>query len=239
MIHSILFFGNIHEEKYGPEDIFGTLHDKIRERFPEPFSQYTTCVPQKTPFSYFLELVVKFCDHAEDRVKEKLSETLRECGKSGDLYPLIAVVICICEIGDSRYYGASLSCGSDKVREIMTTVSCLHVWHPKVSSAVMSVFPDDTAKEAHGIILPDSVKCKAYAVVKISKLKRPCKRCSDLFSLPNNTDVLNYPGNCAETEAISNFLHAEPGLKVEETFKLEMVRRVKDKYEYDVSVVYV
>ncbi|KAF4080869.1 hypothetical protein AMELA_G00176310 [Ameiurus melas] len=210
MLHSILFLGNIHAAKYNPEDIFEKTHDPIMRRFPEPFQYYQTHVPLRTPFSYFLELVVKFYgQNNEETVKDKLSRTLKKYKESAAKNtPLISTVMCICASGESRHYGVSLSCGSDKAKNIMTAVSCEHVWHPKVSSAVMSVFPDD-AGEPRSIKLPDTVRCRAYAIADTRQLKPPCKRCNQLYSLPDPTDHLNTPGNCAETEAISNFIKTE------------------------------
>ncbi|MCI4395191.1 hypothetical protein PGIGA_G00177500 [Pangasianodon gigas] len=210
MLHSILFLGNIHFSRYLPEYIFADVEmfHQTSEDFPGPFSHYQTHMALRTPFSYFLELVTICYGNDENIVKNTLSEILHDCRKSGDQYPLISTVICICESGASRYYGASLSCLSDQEREIMTAVSCVHVWHLNVSSAVMSVFPDDTG-EPRSIKLPDTVKCRAYAVADIGQLKPPCKRCNQLYSLPGHTDHENPPGNCAETEAISNFFKAE------------------------------
>ncbi|KAB5517591.1 hypothetical protein PHYPO_G00168890 [Pangasianodon hypophthalmus] len=212
MLHSILFLGNIHFSRYLPHYIFADVEmfHQTSEDFPGPFTHYQTHVALRTPFSYFLELVTICYGHDENdkEVESTLSEILHDCRKSGDQYPLISTVICICESGGSRYYGASLSCEGDQEREIMTAVSCVHVWHLKVSSAVMSVFPEDTG-EPRSIKLPDTVKCRAYAVADMRKLKPPCKRCNQLYSLPDHTNHSNPPGNCAETEAISNFFNAE------------------------------
>ncbi|XP_053493458.1 uncharacterized protein LOC128615418 isoform X1 [Ictalurus furcatus] len=210
MLHSILFSGHIHA-KYPANVIFDHFEilGATMTDFPKPIKQYKTHVALRTPFSFLLELVTKcYGQNNESTVKKKLSHILQCCKKSSDDYPLISTVICICEISGSTYYGASLSCGSDKEQKIMTAVSCLHVWHPKVSSAVTSVFPDGSG-EPHSVKLPDTVSCRAYAMEDLGNLKPPCKRCNQLYSLPNHTDNLNTAGNCAETEAISNLLKAK------------------------------
>ncbi|XP_026765943.3 uncharacterized protein LOC113524029 isoform X1 [Pangasianodon hypophthalmus] len=258
MLHSILFLGNIHPAKYNPQDIFENSYNYTVELFPGPFNRYRTHVPLQTPFSYFLELVLKcYGQNNEDTVKDKLFKTLKNYkGFGGKKTPLISTVICICENGVSRYYGASLSCGSDTARKIMTAVSCVHVWHLKVSSAVMSVFPDDTG-EPRSIKLPDTVKCRAYAVADMRKLKPPCKRCNQLYSLPDHTHHPNPPGNCAETEAISNFFkaekhgnsrqtlfrhnHQEEMQRMSNCFDMNMEQRMERRSvrdNYSISVVY-
>ncbi|XP_058260248.1 uncharacterized protein LOC131362368 isoform X2 [Hemibagrus wyckioides] len=216
MLHSILFLGNIQATCYLPKYIFSDVEmlNRTMNDFPDAFHHYQTYVARRTPFSYFVELVT-VCYRQENvmipTVILILSELLSNCKKSGDLYPLISTVICICETDNLNYYGVSLSCESDREREIMTAVSCLHVWHPKVSSAVMSVFPEGTGNP-RSIKLPDKVSCRAYAVEDMSQVKPPCRRCHELYSLPGPSENLNDPGNCAETEAISNLLHCQKGV---------------------------
>ncbi|KAF4080872.1 hypothetical protein AMELA_G00176340 [Ameiurus melas] len=214
--------------------------------FPKPFEQYQNHVALRTPFSFLLELLTYYGQSNEENVKRELSEILDDCEKSGDEYTLISIVMCVCERGESRQYGACLSCGSDIAKNIMTAVSCLHVWHPKVSSAVMSMFPDD-AGEPHSIKLPDTVRCRAYAMEKLEELKPPCKRCNQLYSLPDPTDHLNTPGTCAETEAISNLLRAEEGVSdqceitqnMENYFKTNMQKlRKTNNRDYKIDRVY-
>ncbi|XP_060721254.1 uncharacterized protein LOC132842545 isoform X1 [Tachysurus vachellii] len=219
MLHSILFLGNIHNTVYCPEYIFPHVQklDKIKEDFPRPFDLFQTHVAQRTPFSYFLQLLtVCYSQGHETRMMEILSEILGDCKKKGDRYPLISSVICICEYNKHRYYGVSLSCESGREREIMTSVSCLKVWHRKISFAVMSMFPQDTGTP-HTIQLPATVRCVAFDVKDMSQVKPPCERCNQLYSLPGHTDGLNEPGNCAETEAISNLLQDQEGVSEQTT----------------------
>ncbi|KAI5628671.1 hypothetical protein C0J50_10591, partial [Silurus asotus] len=186
ILHSILFLGHIHPELYEPEKIFkdSEILRRTMEAFPGPFKCYKTYVPLKTPFSYFLELV-------------------NNCHKSGGQYPLIPTVMCICESGRCGYYGVPLSCGSHIANKIMTAVSCLHVWHPKVASVVMSVFPVDS-RDPKRLHLPSGVSCKAYKLKNLSEVKPPpCFTCNQLFCLPEHTKNKNTPGNCAGTEARS------------------------------------
>ncbi|GAA6074596.1 uncharacterized protein LOC113640148 isoform X1 [Tachysurus ichikawai] len=219
MLHSILFLGHIHAAVYCPEYIFldmDMLHRTMKD-FPKPFALFRTHVAQRTPFSYFLQLLtVCYSQGHETTVKKNLSQFLGDCKKKGDRYPLISTVICICEYDKHTYYGASLSCESDIEREIMTSVSCLKVWHHKISSAVMSKFPQDTGPP-RTIQLPSTVGCKAFAVEDMSQVKPPCGRCHQLYSLPGHTDILNEPGNCAETEAISNLLQDQEGVSEQTT----------------------
>ncbi|XP_026998323.1 uncharacterized protein LOC113640149 isoform X1 [Tachysurus fulvidraco] len=211
MLHSILFLGHIHVPVYRPEHIFSDMEmlQRTMNVSPKPFECFQTHVALRTPFSYFLQLLtVCYSENQEATVKNKLAALLADCKKSGDRYPLISIVICICEYNNRRYYGASLSCESDKERKIMTSVSCLKVWHRKVSSAVMSMFPQDTGTQCT-IQLPATVRCEAFALEDMSQVKPPCGRCHQLYSLPGHTDILNEPGNCAETEAISNLLQGQ------------------------------
>lgn len=59
MLHSILFLGNIHSSRYPPDVIFANeaMYEAMYEVFQGPFNRYRQDVPQRTPFSYFLELV--------------------------------------------------------------------------------------------------------------------------------------------------------------------------------------
>ncbi|XP_036421613.1 uncharacterized protein LOC118805114 [Colossoma macropomum] len=230
MLHSILFLGNIHAARYPPEVIFADedIYDKSMCAFPTPFTRYREDVPQRTPFSYFLELIVRYCGEHEEEVKAILREILRGCKKSDIQYPLISSVISICQVSNKRYYGGSLTCPGEIEREIMTAVSCLHVWHPYVSSAVLGVFPEDTTEPRFpdgAITLPDSVVCRAFDIENLSEVKPPCERCHELYSLPNHTNNRNNPGNCAETEAISNLLVNEEGVTDETQMKQVIVAR--------------
>ncbi|XP_053346271.1 uncharacterized protein LOC128515995 [Clarias gariepinus] len=231
MLHSILFLGNIHPAQYNPKDIFAEteVFKKTMDDFPASFKYYQTHVAKRTPFSYFLELVtICYDENNENMVKGKLCEILRGCKKSGDQYPLISVVICICERGESRYYGASLSCESDREREIMTSVSCLHVWDRLVSFAVMSVFSADPG----GVrTIQFQCQCRAYALENMEQEKPPCGRCSQLYSLPNpdpeDIDFRNPAGNCAETEAISNLLlQKNSGVITEGVYEHQVIEEV-------------
>ncbi|KAK2864891.1 hypothetical protein Q7C36_004045 [Tachysurus vachellii] len=209
ILHSILFLGNIHVPVYRPEHIFSDkemLH-RTKEDFPRPFDLFQTEVAQRTPFCYFLQLLTEcYSQENETTVKKNLSGLLGDCKKSGERYPLISSVICICEYNKHRYYG----------REIMTSVSCLNVWDCKVASAVMSMFPQDTGTP-RTIQLPATVRCEAFDVEDMYNVKPPCGRCNQLYSLPGHTDVLNKAGNCAETEAISNLLQDQEGVSEQTT----------------------
>ncbi|XP_053492014.1 uncharacterized protein LOC128614599 [Ictalurus furcatus] len=188
MLHSILFLCYIHSS-YRAEVIFAQMEilNRTKTYFPIPFEQYQTHVALQKPFSFLLELVTKcYGQYDEFIVKDMLSEILDGCKKSGVLFPLISTVICVCKNVWSRYYGASLSCESVPQRELMTAVSCVNVWHPKVSSSVMSVFPDGDG-EPHRIEHPDRVKCRAYAIEGLRQLKPPCETCNKLYSLPGHT----------------------------------------------------
>ncbi|XP_026998321.2 uncharacterized protein LOC113640148 isoform X2 [Tachysurus fulvidraco] len=167
MLHSILFLGHIHAAVYRPEWIFSDVEmlQKTIKDFPKPFDLFQTHVAQRTPFSYFLQLLtVCYSENQEATVKNKLAALLADCKKS--------------------------------------------VWHRKVSSAVMSMFPQDTGTQCT-IQLPATVRCEAFALEDMSQVKPPCGRCHQLYSLPGHTDILNEPGNCAETEVISNLLQGQ------------------------------
>ncbi|KAL7883143.1 hypothetical protein SRHO_G00008010 [Serrasalmus rhombeus] len=239
MLHSILFLGNINAAIYPPDVIFvdKEIYDKSKSAFPTPFARYRSHVPLRTPFSYLLELIVRYCgaheeeeendQEKEERVKDILREILNGCKKSGIQYPLISSVISICHVSNRRYYGGSLTCPGEIERQIMTAVSCLHVWHSYVSSAVLGVFPEDTTEPRFpegDINLPESVVCRAYDIENLSKVKPPCMRCHELYSLPKHTDNRNNPGNCAETEAISSLLKNEETVKRETTMMGDVLR---------------
>ncbi|XP_049332306.1 uncharacterized protein LOC125799490 [Astyanax mexicanus] len=250
MLHSIFFLGNIHCAWFDPEEIFND--SEILELFRGPFENYTTEVPVRTPFSYFLELVVNTSEN-EQKVKNVLSETLQQCKGSDNQYKLISSVICICEESGRRYYGGSLSCSGDVEREIMTAVSCFHVWDNYVTSAVLSVFPEDRT-EPVSMTLPRTVESRAYAIEKLSEVKAPCLRCHELFSLPNHSKSKNKPGNCAETEAISNLLTNEAVVKngtrmngpvLEEEYIQERMSQhfrrkmmIGNRGNYDIRIIY-
>ncbi|XP_037396533.1 uncharacterized protein LOC108440896 isoform X1 [Pygocentrus nattereri] len=240
MLHSILFLGNINAAKYPPDVIFvdREIYDKSKKAFPKPFDRYNSHVPLRTPFSYLLELIVRYYgaheeeeendQEKEERVKAILCEILNGCKKSGIQYPLISSVISICHVSNRRYYGGSLTCPGEIERQIMTAVSCLHVWHSYVSSAVLGVFPEDTteARFPEGDInLPESVVCRAYDIENLREVKPPCMLCHELYSLPEHTHNRNKPGNCAETEAISSLLKYEERVKRETTMKGSVLRK--------------
>ncbi|KAL6461060.1 hypothetical protein MHYP_G00310260 [Metynnis hypsauchen] len=213
MLHSILFLGNINVARYPPDVIFAhkDIYEKSEYAFPTPFARYRNYVPQRTPFSYLLELIVRYCSahEEEEEVKAILGQILNGCKRSKLQYPLISSVISICQVSNRRYYGGSLTCPGDIERQVMTAVSCLHVWHPYVSSAVLGVFPEDTTDPRFpdgAIKLPNSVVCRAYDIENLSEVKPPCERCHELYSLPEPRGIRHDPGNCAETEAISNLL---------------------------------
>ncbi|XP_036421428.1 uncharacterized protein LOC118804943 [Colossoma macropomum] len=215
MLHSILFLGNINAAPYYPDDIFAEkeIYLKTMKDFPQSFDKYREDVALRTPFSYFLELIVRCFGENKEQVKAKLCEKLQGCKKSG---PLISSVICIRQVSNRTYYGGSLTCPGEIEREIMTAVSCLHVWHPYVSAAVLGVFPEDTTEPRFPdgtIRLPASVECRAYDIENLSVVKPPCRRCHELYSLPNPRGRRHYPGNCAETEAISTLLKNEERVK--------------------------
>lgn len=201
-----------------------------------------------------------FGESNEDEVKGVLKTILPLCKRSGCIYPLISSVICICQTSEfsKKYYGCSLTCSDDIVREIMTAISCLHVWHPYVSSAVLGVFPKDTVEAEFPdgtITLPDSVRCRAYAMEDITEVN-PCQRCHELYSLPNPSENRNNPGNCAETETLSNLLENERGVEnnttihgvllerrqIEERmrnhFETKMKERMK-RHNYSINTIYV
>lgn len=142
-------------------------------------------------------------------MKHRLFEVFERCEFNYQRNTFISKVLCICEFGSSRYFGASLSCRSKTEREIMTAVSCAYVWHQIVSSAVTtSIISENNRQRKKSITIPSEVKCSAYSL-KNMEPKAPCLRCHELFGLSGHAKNRNLPGNCAETEAISNLLNAE------------------------------
>ncbi|XP_062846981.1 uncharacterized protein LOC134309262 [Trichomycterus rosablanca] len=235
------------------------MYNETKEKFPGPFTDYETHVAGRTPFSYFLELVWRVYGRDNDSdVRKQLSETRSDCRNSNGRYALIPAVIVVIHVSDKRnkrkYYGASVSC-IDRCKELLTLLSCRHDWHPDVQSAVMSVFPDreDNARQIQ--LRPDEVSCKAYDMQNIRVEIPPCKRCNQLYCLPNHTYHLNPPGNCAETEAISNLLKSEVNVVLEKTtipehqdaikeemrsyFKTNIKPKLKEANKYNIDHVYI
>ncbi|KAG9262092.1 hypothetical protein AMEX_G23804 [Astyanax mexicanus] len=237
MIHSIFFLWNIHHPQLKPEEIF---NGEILELLNGPIEKSRTEVAVRTPFSYFLELVVSISEN-DQKVKDVLTETLQKCKGSGYRRTLISQVICICRVSGRSYYGGSLSCPTIPQREIMTAVSCFHVWDSSVSSAVLSVFPEARTNPL-SMKLPSSVQCRAYAIGNLNEVKAPCLRCHELYSLPTSETRKYKPGNCAETEAISNLLRNEPVVKNDTRMKGGrmtdlFIRKIND-HNYRIDKIY-
>lgn len=126
-------------------------------------------------------------------VKEKLSEFVCQF-KSNATNQLIGHTICTAHHGNNHQflvYGASIPLAEKKYKDIWIGLSCVHTWHAQVSYTVMK-----------SVRCPIEVHCKAYEVKRL-KVMPPCHTCHELYALPDPSDAENLPGNCAETEAIS------------------------------------
>ncbi|XP_053345797.1 uncharacterized protein LOC128515698 [Clarias gariepinus] len=243
MLHSIFFLAYIHDRSLTPSEILESkepqetpgkhnttskLHDLIWKKFPEPFEQYKTNLPTRTPFSILLHMM-EILYHTAEEIKKELLILLKKLkfpnplhrpgSKKEEYYTLESTVICVCfDSGSSsdstpkKYFGASLSCRKRNTKRIMIDVSCLKTWDEYVSHAVMSFTPEGVARELpSSITFPESVECQAYIrdwKKNVYKERRPCLNCKKLFNLkdadPNKVD---HPyGNCAETECLSKLL---------------------------------
>lgn len=162
-----------------------------------------------------------------DSVREKLSEFVRQF-KSNATNQLIGHTICTAQHENNHQflvYGASIPLAEEKYKDIWIGLSCVHTWHAQVSYTVMK-----------SVRCPIEVHCEAYEAkgLKESDAMPPCLTCHELYTLPNPSTKRNPPGNCAETEAISELFklrdseleHVPP---LDDTSKTEWVNLKNDR----------
>lgn len=213
MVHSILFV--VHHNNIRHNDLFDKddeTYKTLTERHKGAINEYRDKLPKRTPFSCLLQLIVAICGKQKpEAVKKMMSDIIKQEQDQGKL--LVGKVICITHsknCSDYFTYGASIpwergNPQNATLKDIWITLSCLCTWHPCVSLAVMTYSKENKAR----FTAPLSnlgADCSAFNDITFSEKVSACGTCCELFSLPSgDKHKYNLPGNCAETEAISEF----------------------------------
>ncbi|XP_071375818.1 uncharacterized protein [Centroberyx affinis] len=239
ILHSIFFLGRIYTPRQPPEVIVNDkeMLEKLKKLFPRPFEFYSSQLPQRSPFSCVLDMIVTQAEDREDenQIIRKLQEFIRQLSLGikkhlewlglndktrleqlglGKVQDLVSSTICVSQIPNSvRYYGVSMSTKGRNPGRIMVAASCLKTWDSCVANAVMTYYPQDRMSSFDGTLqLEGHVRCQAFRIRDGSELP-PCKSCQELFGL-ETTDIKNWPyGNCAEAESLSNLFKKEEEFK--------------------------
>ncbi|XP_078146543.1 uncharacterized protein LOC144542892 [Centroberyx gerrardi] len=220
ILHSIFFLGIICKPSYPPEIIVNDtkMLGKLREKFPRPFEFYSSQLPQRSPFSCVLDMIVTQAEDKENenQIKQKLQEFIRQLSL-GNEKPLVSSTICVSQIPNSvRYYGVSMSSKGANPGRIMVAASCLETWDSCVADAVMTYYPPPSNRTSSfdgTLQLEGHVTCQAFRISDGIELP-PCKSCKELFGL-ETTDISKWAyGNCAEAESLSNLFKKEEEVKM-------------------------
>nr|XP_023693499.1 uncharacterized protein LOC111857174 isoform X2 [Paramormyrops kingsleyae]XP_023693500.1 uncharacterized protein LOC111857174 isoform X2 [Paramormyrops kingsleyae] len=181
ILHSIFFIGYISSPRVNPEMVLREdLHSVLTRKFPNVFHAYRTALPTRTPYSLLLDVVVettepsRSTEHAfEYAVLDKILDLnkkmyvprLQDDGKvCGNAFLLVSTVISYCYFLDSvthqetkKYFGTSLGCRGQKLKEIFLDLSCLHTWNRKVAYAVCLA-----ANKGPSVLLPMFLHSAAF-----------------------------------------------------------------------------
>ncbi|XP_044154740.1 uncharacterized protein LOC122941497 isoform X2 [Bufo gargarizans] len=235
VLHSIFFFGHIHDPPISPDKFLpGRLTEGFRSQFPKPFSEYKTHLPSYTPYSILLEYMVEHLNPEDpDEFMNQLAANNESLWKISDgvgnkptvnEFALLATVISYCCVKESntakvlkKAYGASVSCKGMPQREIMIALSALHVWDKAISYAV------SCEGNSPPITFPEKVQCSAYKYKpKRGSYKKipPCTKCNKMYDVEydpehqEHDDEEPWPyGNCAENESINKLLQMDKDIR--------------------------
>ncbi|XP_075072928.1 uncharacterized protein LOC142161314 [Mixophyes fleayi] len=229
ILHSIFFLGYINDPSISPKEFIPSRTlDKYKKVFPKPFQEYSTHLPNQTPYSILLEYMTETLD-AENTdifmqelvvVNESLWKLDDDEGNQpvANDFAFSASVItysCVKDLKNMRFlkkaYGASISCKGKVPRKIMIALSALYVWDKAISYVVCC------GAKGPAIQFPDQVHCNAYSFdTKNRKYKEvpPCTKCNKMYIVQfkpeylvtNKTETWPF-GNCAENESLSKLLH--------------------------------
>ncbi|KAM4540049.1 uncharacterized protein PAE49_020756 [Odontesthes bonariensis] len=218
ILHSIFFLGEINRPKFSPKRLLDDneeIYDHLRDRYPQPFSLYSSQIPRRSPFSCVLDMIVQVVGQEnEDEIKLKLQTLSHQLMQNAELQILVSSTICISRInipGSKRYYGVSMSTKGRPAGQIMVAASSFSYWDDYVADAVMTYCPKKTKKPYFDgtFQLHAEVSCQAYNIRKGIEMD-PCRSCGNLFGLQSPEKEKHWPyGNCAEVESVSNLLKNE------------------------------
>ncbi|XP_059205652.1 uncharacterized protein LOC131984734 [Centropristis striata] len=208
ILHSIFFLGNLRDPTFSPQTFLSDdILTELKDRYPRPFTHYSTQLPRRSPFSCVLDMFVHLCGkEEEDKIKDSLRELFNEMGQTCEKRPLSSSTICISQTSDpGRYYGVSMSTSGRNPGQIMVAASCLKSWHSYVAGAVMTFYPDIQNDFDGTIKLPERVRCQTFSLSNGREMP-PCGACGNLFGLGRVEDKSWAYGNCAEVESVSNLI---------------------------------
>ncbi|XP_022603192.1 uncharacterized protein LOC111223364 [Seriola dumerili] len=221
ILHSIFFLGGINKPSYSPEDIMSDreMLNGLRELYPNPFLHYSSQLPERSPFSCVLDMIVRLIGQEnENQIIERLQDIIRRMSR-GRGQNLISFTICVSQKTEGpaseRYYGVSMSTSGRLLGKIMVAASCLSAWDRHVADAVMTYYPGKKTKKSYfdgTIQLPESVRCQAFSLSTGDEMP-PCRSCGNLFGLGTDEEEKWPCGNCAEVESLSNLLKKENEVK--------------------------
>ncbi|XP_029298700.1 uncharacterized protein LOC115015488 isoform X2 [Cottoperca gobio] len=250
ILHSIFFLGNIHVPPFSPQRILGEeMFNGLRETFPRPFKLYSSQVPKRSPFSCLLDMIVDLKGQEnEQEIIAMLQNFISKIQQGRNSKPLVSSTICVSQSTDIRYYGVSMSTSGRIPGKIMVSASCFSSWDEYVAGAVITYHPAKDKKTYFDgtIILPETVRCQAFSLLRGGSIMPPCRSCENLFGLTtDDTQEWGY-GNCAEAESVSNLFKKvqevreearptsttctpENRMKAEEAVKRDLKNLLKEK----------
>ncbi|XP_056255536.1 uncharacterized protein LOC130183837 isoform X2 [Seriola aureovittata] len=217
---SIFFLGEINKPSYSPEDIISDeeMLNGLRELYPNPFLQYSSRLPKRSPFSCVLDMIVRLIGQEnENQIIKMLQDIIMRMSR-GRGQNLISFTICVSQKTEgpdsAQHYGVSMSTSGRRLGKIIVAASCLSAWDSHVADAVMTYYPGKTKKLYFDgtIQLPESVRCQAFSLSTGDEMP-PCRSCGNLFGLCTDVKQLWAYGNCAEVESLSNLLKNENEVK--------------------------
>ncbi|XP_076611178.1 uncharacterized protein LOC143335546 [Chaetodon auriga] len=220
VLHSIFFLGEINRPRYSPKDIVSDddMLNVLKGRYPQPFKFYSSQLPQRSPISCVLDMMVFLIKQKnENEIIKRLQELILQL-KKDEATDLVSYVICVSQRNNNpnsdRYYGVSMSTSGRNPGRIMIAASCLSTWETYVAGAVMTYYPKKEKKAYFDgtIKLPEQVRCQAFSLSQ-GRPMPPCRSCGNLFGL-KTSEKQEWPyGNCAEAESVSNLLKNEREVK--------------------------
>ncbi|KAM7372912.1 hypothetical protein PAMP_007803 [Pampus punctatissimus] len=219
ILHSIFFLGKINTPSYTPNDIVNDdeMCTALEDVFPQPFQLYSSQLPKRNPFSCVLDMIVhEEGQQNEDIIIKRLQDLVCQL-REDNADKLVSSTICVSHntnIQNSvRYYGVSMCTSGRNPGQIMVAAS-FKSWDKYVADAVMTYYPKGVKNSYFDgtIKIPESIRCQAFCL-STGKPKSPCRSCGEMFGLTTSEVRKWAPGNCAETESLSNLLKQEEDVK--------------------------
>ncbi|KAM7383922.1 hypothetical protein PAMA_011330 [Pampus argenteus] len=221
ILHSIFFLGKINIPPYSPKDIVNDdeMYNALEDFFPEPFQRYSSQLPKRSPFSCVLDMIVhQEGQQNEDMIITRLKYLVGQL-KEGNADKLVSSTICVSQntnVQNSvRYYGVSMSTSGRNPGQIMVAAG-INSWDKYVADAVMTYYPKGVKIPYFdgNIKIPESIRCQAFCLSRGTP-KPPCRSCREMFGLTTSEVKKWAPGNCAETESLSNLLKQEKDVRMQ------------------------